>query len=106
MKIMHKNWIYNIFLIFIILFSILAVFNNFNSLNFNNLLVDKDDKILSVVTCSRFFMDNINYDFIVSGRLVKEDEKIGSYKVSRNKNYVEIDEILKGVDDDESKENA
>ena len=42
MKIMHKNWIYNIFLIFIILFSILAVFNNFNSLNFNNLLQKKE----------------------------------------------------------------
>lgn len=68
--------------------------------------IDEDDKILSVITCSRFFMDDTNYDFIVTGRLVEEGEKVESYKVSRNKNYVKVDDILKGADEDETKENA
>lgn len=64
-----------------------------------------NDKILSVVTCSRFFMDGENYDFIVTGRLVRSSEKIKNYKVSRNKNYEKVDVMLKGDDNDES-ENA
>lgn len=68
--------------------------------------VDDDDKILSVVTCTRFFDDGLNYDFMVTGRLVNEGEKIEEYNVLRNKNYEQIDEILKGDDDDESKEDA
>ena len=68
--------------------------------------VDDDDKILSVVTCTRFFDDGFSYDFLVTGRLVEEGEKIEKYNVSRNKNYERIDKILKGDADDESKENA
>lgn len=60
--------------------------------------VSADDDILSVVTCSRFFGDGDNYDFIVTGRLVREDEEIKNYSVLRNKNYERIDEILKGAD--------
>ena len=68
--------------------------------------VEEDDKILSVITCSRFFMDGTNYDFIVTGRLVEEGEAIEQYGVYRNKNYEKISEILKGAEDDESEENA
>lgn len=64
--------------------------------------IDSDDNILSVVTCTRFFDDGKNYDFIVSGRLVRPGEKIDNYKVSRNKNYTEIDEIMKGAMNDEA----
>ena len=63
--------------------------------------VSVDDDILSVVTCSRFFKDGKNYDFIVTGRRVKDGEKIENYKVSRNKNYEKINEILKGDEDNE-----
>ena len=69
--------------------------------------LEEDDKIISVVTCSRFFTDGTNYDFIVTGRLVRSDEAIDAYSVRRNKNYERILEILKGAeDDDESTELA
>ena len=58
--------------------------------------IQDDDNILSVVTCSRFFDDGKNYDFIVTGRLVRPGEKIDNYKVSRNKNYTVVDEAMKG----------
>lgn len=58
--------------------------------------VDEDDDVISVVTCSRFFEDGKSYDFIVSGRQVRDGEKIENYKVVRNKNYEKIDDILKG----------
>ena len=66
-----------------------------------------DDKVLSVVTCSRFFGDGQNYDFIVTGRLVREGEDITNYKVFRNKNYEKVDDKLKGDEkNDKSIENA
>ena len=68
--------------------------------------VADDDKILSVVTCTRFFEDGKNYDFIVSGRLVRPGEMVDNYKVSRNKNYTKIDEILKGDDLNEEEQSA
>mgnify|MGYP003571245584 CR=1 FL=1 len=61
----------------------------------------KDDKVISVVTCSRFFTDGQNYDFIVTGRLVKAGEDISKSSVRRNKNYEKIDTILKGAEADE-----
>ena len=68
--------------------------------------VNQDDDILSVVTCSRFFEDGENYDFIVTGRKVREGEKIQQSSVHRNKNYEKVLEKLEGAEDDESKENA
>ena len=58
--------------------------------------IKDSDNILSVVTCTRFFEDGKNYDFIISGRLVRPGEKINKYKVNRNKNYIEIEDRLKG----------
>ena len=60
-----------------------------------------DEDVISVVTCSRFFADGTNYDFIVSGRLVRDNEKIEQYSVYRNKNYDIINEIMKGAEEDE-----
>lgn len=68
--------------------------------------VNENDDILSVVTCSRFFGTGENYDFIVTGRLVRPNEKVDVSSVHRNKNYEKIDEIMKGAEDDESEENA
>ena len=66
----------------------------------------QDEKIISVVTCSRFFSDGTNYDFIVTGRLVRPDEKITHYSVHRNKNYERIVEVMKGAEDDEESNDA
>ena len=68
--------------------------------------VKDDDDILSVVTCTRFFEDGKNYDFLISGRLVRPGEKIKKYKVKRNKNYTKIEEKLKGDDQNEKDENV
>ncbi len=62
---------------------------------------DENDKVVSVVTCSRFFTDDTNYDFIVTGRLVKSGEDVSKSSVRRNKNYEKIDSILKGAEADE-----
>lgn len=65
-----------------------------------NVKISDDDDILSVVTCTRFFM-NKNYDFMVTGRLVRKGEAINHYRVSRNKNYEDVDNVLKGAGEDE-----
>ena len=66
-----------------------------------NVKVPDDSKILSVVTCTRFFDDDINYDFIVTGKLVNKGERANNYKVTKNDNYKKIEKILKGSDEDE-----
>lgn len=71
-----------------------------------NIRVSKDDNIMSVVTCTRFFNDGTNYDFIITGRQVRAGEKVDKYKVKRNENYVKIEELLKGDEENETKENA
>jgi len=64
--------------------------------------VDENDKFISLITCTRFFGDN-HYDFVVSGRLLREDEKIEKYVVKINKkNYKKIEDIMKGgIENDE-----
>ena len=65
-----------------------------------------DDKILSVVTCTRFLGSDFSNDFMITGRLVRVGEEVDQYKVHRNKNYDKVYEILKGAEGDESEENA
>lgn len=57
--------------------------------------VNDDDKIASIITCTRFF-GNKNYDFLITGRLVREDEKLENYNVKRNKNYSNVAYAMKG----------
>ena len=71
---------------------------NDNSIYNFDIDVSESDEILSVVTCTRFFDNKENYDFIVTGRKVRENEKIENYKVYRNRNYEKIEEIMKGED--------
>ena len=71
-----------------------------------DLEVTEEDKILSVVTCTRFFKDGTTYDFMVTGRLVREGEVIDQYQVRRNKNYEKVDEMLKGAEGYESEDKA
>lgn len=64
--------------------------------------VNKDDKIISVATCTRFFGLDDYKDFRIVGRLVRKNEKLNNYSVKKNSNYKKIEEKLKG--DDESAE--
>ena len=66
--------------------------------------VSNEDDLLTVATCTRFFMDK-NYNFLVTGRMVRSGEAIDNYKVHRNKNYDKIDDVLKGADESESEYN-
>ncbi len=68
--------------------------------------VTKEDSILSVVTCTRFFDDKSSSDFLITGRMIKPGEKVEKTSVRRNKNYEKIDQIMKGAEDDESIEDA
>ena len=58
-------------------------------------VTEKDD-IATVITCTRFFGDR-NQDFLVTGRLVRKNEKVDNYSVYRNKKYTEeIINVLEG----------
>ena len=63
--------------------------------------VNKDDDIISVITCTRFFGIDDRKDFRIVGRLVRDDEKINDYSVKRNRNYVQVEEKMKGDDVDD-----
>ena len=58
--------------------------------------VNKNDKIISVITCTRFFGLDDNLDFRIVGRLVRENEKLNNYSVKKNKNYEKVEKKLKG----------
>lgn len=60
--------------------------------------VDENDKIISLVTCTRF-EGRLDRDFKIDAKLINS-RKGYNYKVSKKDNYKEIEEVLKGVDDD------
>ena len=62
--------------------------------------VNSDDKILSLITCTRF-LDDQSISFVVTGRLLRKNENTKKYNVKTNHNYDKINEILKGGDSDE-----
>ena len=58
--------------------------------------VSKDDKLLSLSTCTRFFGNNDDWRFYVIGRLLRENEKINNYGMKTSRFYSKIEKILKG----------
>ena len=71
-----------------------------NSLYDFDVDVTEDDDLGSVITCTRFF-GNESYDFAITGRKVRADEKIENYDVLRTKKYVEVSDRMKGDDNNE-----
>lgn len=65
--------------------------------------VDENDKIITLVTCTRFFSGNTSYQFKVEGKLLDEEEKLKLSKVTINDNYKEIEAIMKGGEVNENK---
>ena len=63
----------------------------------------ENDKIITLSTCTRFF-EGTTKQFVVVGRMVREDEKVKKYDVKANAKYKEIKEIMKGDDNDEKTE--
>jgi len=61
-----------------------------------NVRVNKNDKIISLVTCTRFFGTKDDREFVVNARLVHKNEKLTNYKVTKTKNYKKVEKILRG----------
>ena len=62
--------------------------------------VNKNDKLITLITCTRFF-GNSDYSFVVDARKVRKNELIKNYKVTEKDNYRKIKKILEGDDEDE-----
>lgn len=65
--------------------------------------VDENDKIITLVTCTRFFEENPTYQFKIDAKLVEDDEKIKLSKVVVKDNYKAIEDIMKGGEENEEK---
>ena len=70
-----------------------------NSLYKFDIKVDENDKIISLITCTRFFGDNNETDFVVNAKLVKDNE-FRNYNVHKMKKYKKIEKILKSEVED------
>ena len=75
-----------------------------NSLYKYDIDVNANDKIISLSTCTRFYGVDANVEFYVAGRLLREDEKINYYKVTKNEKYKKVEKKLKG--DENNEENS
>lgn len=73
-----------------------------NALNnsFYNYQVDvnESDKLLTLVTCTKVTNDLVTHNLRVDARLVRENEEINDYEVTKNDSYHEIETILGGSD--------
>lgn len=64
--------------------------------------VNENDKVISLVTCTRFFGDDRDKgEFVVTGRMLREGEQVTNYEVKENKNYKAVKNQMKGEDSDE-----
>ena len=63
--------------------------------------VNGSDQIISLITCTRMFGPNTSKEFVVTGRLVRDNEKMSNYTFETNANYKEIEEIMEGDDKNE-----
>lgn len=58
--------------------------------------VDENDKIITLITCTRFFGPTTQYRFKVEGKLLEDDTKTKLADVKINNNYKEIKDIMEG----------
>lgn len=65
--------------------------------------IAENDKIITLITCTRFFDGSTNYKFKVEGKLVDTDEKTKLSTVTVKDNYKEIEAIMKGGEGNETK---
>lgn len=62
---------------------------------------DSSDDIIVLSTCTRLFGVTYKHQFVVVGRLLRENEKIENYEFTTTEKYEEIQKIMKGEDNDE-----
>lgn len=63
--------------------------------------VNDDDKIITLHTCTRFYGRDLTLNFSVTGRLLRDGEKIELSDVDKTDKYDEIVQILEGGEEDE-----
>jgi len=66
-----------------------------------NIDVNENDKILSLVTCTRMFGHYNNIEFRVDARLVRDGELKLNYDVEKSDNYKKVEDIMESGDNDE-----
>lgn len=64
--------------------------------------VNKDDTILSLITCTRMFNSSNQRNFKVDARLVRKNEATRNYNVTKTEMYDEVEEQMKGEEKDEA----
>lgn len=62
---------------------------------------NEDDKFISLYTCTKFFGNEMNANFVVTGRLLRDNEKIELSAIEKTEKYDDIVEIMKGGEVDE-----
>ncbi len=66
--------------------------------------VNSNDKLITLITCTRFFGNRNDYEFKVEGRLVRKLEKIDNKRVKETKQYKDIKQTLEeGEKNEETK---
>jgi sortase B len=109
-----KDYVYKIFAVGFVNTSTASFFNTYGNSELNRIKFEEDivkevsfydydvdvnenDKLISLSTCTRFDGSSGDIEFYVTGRLLRDGEKIEHYKVTKNKsNYNEIEKKLKG----------
>lgn len=72
-----------------------------NSIYDYDVEVSNDDDVVILSTCTRLFGESsVNYDIVVAGRLIKDNERNFKYSLSKNDNYNKIKKYLKGDEND------
>lgn len=66
-----------------------------------NIDVNENDKLISLITCTRLFGPHTTHEIRVDARLVRKGEKNYNYDVYKTSNYDEIDKLMKGGEDNE-----
>lgn len=61
-----------------------------------NIDVDASDDIISLVTCSRLYGVDQKRQFVVVGRLLRDNEKMTNYSFETTEKYEEIQKLMKG----------
>ena len=66
-----------------------------------NIDVNENDKLISLITCTRLFGAFSTREIRVDARMVREGETKVNYGVEKTSNYDEIDKLMKGGENNE-----
>lgn len=58
--------------------------------------VSENDRVISLITCTRMFGTDTSEELVVVGRMVHDNEKLSNYTVKENNNYKKIEAVMKG----------